>query len=664
MTTLDALNGRILELNEKLKQLYDAKISEEKKMSEELSIIEECKRVIGDEDKLIHYDFKGAVELLDKYENGIDNLMKIISDIQNALSVRQELKLNVDDLPLAENQLFTLSKFMDSLLRIKKKLEEKRKELEIAPKEEETVGKLEELKRVLEGNGRKKYVTEGMFSTFYNEFDVRGLPLDDVSMLLDDFYQTRNISMKVSKEKVDIGNVVQLFREYFNDDNMRYFKKLLVDHTEEVERDIDLSSAQEVLEWFKEKELLNKFMRNTLFKIVVYGNVDYIRDIYSKIVDSEGNIDDVYFKDDLATIWVKENSSLKRAPHAFRTSRGKSTKSSSNTLFRSCHSIDYNEFIKNVQTLQKYRDILDENLDVDDIGANVHVTTLPNWILEKNLSLCNLFGMGTVSKVALSCIDRGNIEDKIHLAIELGLFNPPRSQKFLEMDKNIVKNDVFLQKNNDEKVYNQSIRNYFQRFSSVLAFKSINEYAYLTYKLSTLGYEDFYNEFFSNHRAGAASAEIFSNVEWEMISDRERMNEFVSEKFMTDWYSELIPHYDEYDMAISDAVETKTIDDENPYFDESILAEPLLQEMEAKYSVIDLVEQNGEIVEQKNPYVYLIGDVLISRYKVLRNVSILKTLYSSLKKEMLITSIVRNSFLDSNAFQTIQNEVKEMSRAR
>ena len=74
---------------------------------------------------------------------------------------------------------------------------------------------------------------------------------------------------------------------------------------------------------------------------------------------------------------------------------------------------------------------------------------------------------------------------------------------------------------------------------------------------------------------------------------------------------------------------------------------------------------SGEgIIEIKNEYLYKLGNTLISRYKVLHNATILKGYYGYLDKDMLMSSIVRNSFLNEDDLINIQNCVQERNVLR
>ena len=76
-------------------------------------------------------------------------------------------------------------------------------------------------------------------------------------------------------------------------------------------------------------------------------------------------------------------------------------------------------------------------------------------------------------------------------------------------------------------------------------------------------------------------------------------------------------------------------------------------------TVKDLIEEDNRTKEVKNEYVYLFGNTIISRYKVLHNASILKCIHGYLDEEMLLTSIVNNSYLNEGTFKNIEASIKE-----
>ena len=665
MATLDALKKKIDELKNRINQLNDSKSEEKVQLQEQILIIEECEKIIDNESLMASYDFTNTMQLIESYNYSIENLSQIISDIQNVLSIREELKISSEDMPLEESQVETFQLFIDKLKKLKEELNERLTKITENKESEEKISNLEELEDILAGRGRRKYYTQDMIQSFAEEFDILSLPPEEALTILEGFYQTRNFNNPQSTEKTNIEEVIALYREYVPSTSMKIFETLINNHKNEISSSIDIDNTREILQFLKDKGIIDKFRRTTLLKISLYGKADYIKDtVYNEVMSNTPEVIEIFYEDDLASIWIKEKGTRVHKQSPFRKNRGHGEEKDTDSLYRSCHTIDYDEFWENIRILRNNRSLFDDKFDIDDTGANLNIKTLQVWLLKKNIELCKLYGLGTITPLPTSCIDRGDIEDKIHLAIELGLLNPPLNLKFRDIDKDIIKNDEFQRNYIRKKIYNQSIRNYFQRYLSKLSNISINEYAYLFYLLQNEGYIDFYNDFFSEIYAGKGNPGIISSKEKEMISDKHKMNDFITENFMIEWYSDHIENYDEYNDIINEYTEEekKTKFEDQGYIDSSILEEPLIKELEEKNTIMDIVTQNDETVERKNEFVYMFGDRIISRYKVLRNASILKDMYGYLTKEMLITSIVRNSFLDNDTFQDIYISIMERGK--
>ena len=169
MNTVEVIDEKINLLKNAIKEL-DLNTSDEKeKIEKEITIIEDCQEIFNDENLLCKYDFTEAINLLNKYDFTITNLLKILTDIQTAITIKHELDL--DDLPLSSNQDITLKTFLDSLSKIKNNLQEKIEELRKNNDSRITVSNLELLKRILEEKGRRKYYTYDMLEAFYEVID-------------------------------------------------------------------------------------------------------------------------------------------------------------------------------------------------------------------------------------------------------------------------------------------------------------------------------------------------------------------------------------------------------------------------------------------------------------------------------------------------------------
>lgn len=670
MATIDILSQKISFLKDNLTQIKEENLDEKTRLETQVAIIDECIKVMGDDSLISKYDFSNAIKLVEAYNYSIDNLAQIVSDIQNVISVREELEMSSEDLPLEENQTSTFNTFMDKLKKLKEELFDELKSITSQTTEntetKKKISDLEALKNILEGTGKRKYYTEDMFMAFYEEFDPLSLPLDQVEDIIDDFYKTRNLSGRLRKEKADFSKVVELYNEILSDEYMEVFEKLLSEYKNEIVTVIDFDNTKEILQFFKDKGILEEFVPTSLLKISLYGKSDYIKDvIYPKIQEFNENEKKAFYGYNLATIWIKEKGETIHRASPFRRSGGSGESSSNESLYASSHTVDYDEFMENIEILKRNANLFDFIYDPDDLTENLNIKTLPTWMLKKNIELCKLFNLGSIKQIPITCIEKGDIEDKIHLAIELGLLNPPMTKSFNLMDKDIVKNDNFVRNTKKQGVYCQSIRNYFQRYLSKLSNKSINEYALLTNKLQNMGYLTFYNFFFSDNQAGMASTEHLTKTEKDMMSNAEDMSIFMAVKFMTDWYPEEVDNYDEYDSVIAENNDEAKEDEFiwESYIDNSIYNDELIQELEEKHCVMDTLTvydretDSTKEIQKKNEYVYMFGDRIISRYKVLHNASVLKNNYGYLNRDMLLTSIVRNSFLDKETFESIKEDV-------
>lgn len=686
MTTLEILNSKIELLKDTIDQLDASKMDEKTRLEAEIVIIEECQNVLNNEELMVNFDFTKAFNLIATHNFSIENLAKIMSDIQVAIDVKRELNL---DMPFSENQTTTLRKFIEGLAEIKQRLQKNLEEISKSSDGKKRIKDLEGLKKILDEKGRRKYVTTDMFESFYEVVDWENLSADDAMSLLSGFYNTRNLQGKQNKELVDFEDIIEVYssfldaKEFNKNENEKYvglFASLLQAHEMEVRTFIDLENTREILQFFKDNDILKSFGRNALLKVSLFGKVEYIKTLYEKIKTQHPEELEMYFEDEAATLWVCDKSNYKKKP--FRVSRKQGNDDPKTpSLYSQCHSVTDDEFRENVKLLNANSDMFAEKYDITNFGAHLKAKTISEdklkefkailnlvtssgWAFRKNMGLCRLFGLGTVSKIPMSCLELGDIEDKMHLAIELGLLNPPMNKAYLEMEKDIVRSEEFKKTATKKKLFNQSIRNYFQRYTSYLSKLTINEYAYLTYKLQRFGQVGFYNDFFSDRKAGQRSTEFLTDEERNTTSSKEKIDQFISENFLTEFYTDFVERFDEFDAVITEFTETnmKLQFSGDAYYDPAILDDDLIQKIEREHGVMDMLTQNGELVELPNEFVYLFGDKIISRYKVLHNASILKANYGYLDENMLLTSIVRNSFLNEDEFMVIRDSIKERGK--
>lgn len=656
----------------RIKEDNNNNLKKQELLDKEIRSIEECLITIKDENKIINYDFNYILSLFDKYKYSINNLSKVLKDIKDTIQIKKQF--NDIDIPFTKNQIDTIDTFANTLNDLIKELKLEQQNIDINHDSEESIVLLEQFRNIIMGNSKKKYYTDEMVNALYEVGDIMNLSDEEYMILIESIYNSRNFIKKV-RTKADIMDVISLYKEYISTDKIDLFINLIKTHEEEIVSNIDLDNTREILEYFKSNNILNNFMRLPLLKVTLYGNIDYIKELYPKMLEKDKDNMDIYFENEMASIWINESSKKirkRKSKYSRKTDKKEKKKLDIN-------SISYEEFWENIELINDNSHLFADKYDSSNFGAHLRAKTVPSeniksfsallrlattsaWTFRKNLGLCKIFGMGYLNKIPISCFESGDIEDKIHLAIELGLLNPPMTMEFINMEQNIVKNDVFIKNMQKQGLSNESIRNYFQRNITKLATIPKKDYIVLSYYLLKLGHEKFYNAFFSPNKAGQCYPEFLQRL--DSLVDEDNIDEFISKNFITEWYSEFIPGFTEYDNYIDEySLEEKGSDfTKESYFDDNILNDEFIKELEKKYCVNDIYIEDGKTVDVKNDYVYLIGGTMISRYKVLRNASILKGIYGKLNEDMLLTSIVRNSYFDEVTFDKIKDSIKERNK--
>lgn len=658
MATLDLLNNKIIELKNKVLLIRENNSKEKIKLNEDLKTIHDTLESIVNNEPVLDFDYTKAVSLLEEHDYNTKDLLKTIKDIQNVQIIRNNIKI---DIPLEKSQIEIFTNFQEKLLKLKDSILIIMQSIKDPLEEEKKITVLSNLKEVLDPQGKRKYYTEEMMQTFWQEFNLFAMDSDEeVFNILQDFNEVSNLQNKQAlKPKADFTEVLALYDKTLDLplEKKELFISLLNKYAKEVITNIDLENTQNIILFFKEKDILKEFELTSLLKVTLYGKYEYIKDvIYPKVMGEDKEKQESYFTDALATVWIKEKNDNLFLVKPFVIVRSKDNPKEENNLYSSCHTIDYDEFKLNVDLLNENQDLFKKEEVIKDQGAYLSLRTLPHFILKKNIELCRIFQMGKRAKVPTSALIRGDLEDKIHLAIELGLFNPPMSEEFIQMDDLIVKNEEFKQnlvKNNQE---NDSIRNYFQRYLTGLM-KPVGDFAFLAYKLQNMGYLPFYNNFFSRNLAGKASNVMITSEEKRVLDDQDKMNEFLSSNFAWDAYDEIISDYDIYDTDLSEYIASDGNYSFTKYIDQNIFNDPLIKTLEDNYTIYDIIKERDHEEKRKNEYVYLFNNRIISRYKVLHNATILKGLYGYLNKEMLMTCLVHKSFIDKNTLDYIANEV-------
>jgi len=680
MTVLNILDERITDLSAILNEIKNSNLDERQTLEAELVILQECEDVLLSEELIAKYDFSNIISLLQKQNFTIENIERILTEVKQVIEVKKIV--NEPDLPFSDAQINALAQLRINLKKAKENLQTSIQQTNSQSEIKDHIDSLEELRKILSGESKNSYYTEEMVDSFLEVVDWENMPEEDFDSFMAAFYKTKNLREKQVKEKESLEDVIDLYKvflpesEFIIDENNRLsgkFAQLITKYSEEITTCIDLDNTREILQFFKDKGILENFRRTALLKITLFAKSDYVKKLYDEIISKYPNRLSAYYEDVMATAWVCDSASMKKSP--FRVSKNHGGDGKSESLYSQCHEVTNTDIWKNVQILLDNADMFSDKANIENFGAFLkaktsseeqllnflallRLVTVSSWIFRKNIDLFKKFNIGKIYDVPLSSIETCDTENKIHLAIELGLLNPPMDSKSRIMEEGITTSKAFLEIPRHKDIHNNSIRNYFQRNVSVISRLSINEYAFLKYKLDELGPVEFYNYFFSETETGKRNkSQIDSDMEIYM-PDR---NAFVANNFITEFYDQYIPKFDEYDVAISNYNESIKVsfDEENGYFDNNILNDELIRSLEENHTVMDVLEHDGEMIEMKNGFIYRFGDTLISRYKVLHNASILKAKYGYLDQDMLMTSIVRNSFLNEEEFSNIKSAVIE-----
>ena len=642
MAILEKIEHKLADTKEIPKEELD-------RMANVLVIINDALDALSDNKKLVEYNFDIAINLINQNVTnfGIIDLEKGIKDIKNVLIAREKFKLN--NLELSDEQKRVITSFKSKLNSYKDELESILKKNNDNSQNKEIQSNLEDLNKIINGKGRRKYYTYDMLESLLEVIDYDKLTYQEVEELTDLLPTTKskdNENNNVSKE-----DLIDLLKVYLGDKvNLSFIES----HSDDICSVIDLDNAEKILEFFEKEKILNKFKIMGLIQILMKGNYDFIKRFYyeeilkddelEELVDDE-YAKDIFFEDIMCCVWINEESADRKRVSGIRNSGEKEGRDS----YREVAVTSKKDVIENIRLLKKYKNILSDKYNVSNI-TDLWILTRPPWLLEKNLKLFEEFN---ITEVKMTAIAQTDLEAKIHLAIELGLLNPPSNRTFKNIERSIPKQREFSLNGKRKKLYSDSILNYFQRNTTQLGFVSYSEYIYWFYKMQNSSKAEFYQMFFSDKRAGMRSKDAFNSQEdKKIIGNAREMKRIIDETFANRFYSSLITNYDTYEKVLKDYYSSEKSDDVKPYFYNTILENELVNRLEEHRS-IDIDNNNT------NQYTYVFADTIISRYKVLRNLNILMYKFGYINEDMILTSIAYNSYFSKNVFDEILDCIRK-----
>ena len=624
-------------LDSKLKDLTKKDTKEIDQINENLENINLALEAIDDETKLIKYNFGIAINLVNQNTNsfGIIDYEKCIKDVKNALEIKQRF---VNTLSISEDQRHDLNCFKERLEEVKATLEKMASEYENDKPSEEILENIESFKSVFSSDD-KKYSFE-MLEALFEVVDYDSLSYGDIQELVN----SSNTKKEINASKDDIAGIIDLFKTYTPKVDPGLFYK----YSYEICNRIDIENAKNILEFLKKEKIIDEFSILSLVQIAVYGRYEFIRDFYTeKVMSKKRKLRSIYFLDATACLWINESSDKKKYPSTIKVNN-KEIKECE--LYTSIPNTCDDDLWENVRLITENKAIFANKLDLENLD-NIWVLMKDPSLIKKNVKLFKQFGFKDVKIPALIIVD---LEEKIHIATELGLLNSPRNTVFREIERIVPRFDEYELKGRKRK---ESILNYYHRNISRLATTSYNDYIYWFYKIQNSSREEFYQLFFSSKKAGSKSSiDLIDDIDKGITYDNNRMNSFINDNFIVD-YSSLIDNYNVYTDIISKYNESSDREIE-PYYDESLLDEDLVCQLE------DFVSNDDDFSSGRkkvilNKYVYVFGNIIVSRYKVLRNLTALKKQFGYIDYNMLLTSIVYNSYFNKDIFEEIRDSIRK-----
>lgn len=622
-------------LNSKIEDLKHSNSTEIDNINKNLETINLALEAVNDEEKLIEYNFDVAINLVDQNTKsfGIIDYKKCISDVKNSLIIKKRF---VSTLSLSEKQQHDLKCFKDRLEEVKKSLEKSANEYN---KPSELLDNLEKLKNAIDPDNQEKDYNFKMIEAFIEAVDYENLSYRDIQELVSLLEVTKDIS----NSKTDIREIINLFRSFYD----RVDPGLFYKYKDEICSRIDMDNTKKILEFFKEEKIIDKFSLLPLVTIALYGRFEFVRDFYhERVLPKKQNIKSIYFLDDASCLWINEASGERKYPAAIRVNDDEIIEC---PLYASIHNLCDDDLWENVRLITENKNIFTNKLDLENMD-NMWVLMKDSSFIKKNIELFKQFGFQNVKIPALVIVD---LEEKIHLATELGLLNSPRNTVFNEIERAVPRFDDFELIG---KKRNISILNYYQRNISRLATTSYNDYIYWFYKIQNSSKEDFYKLFFSSKKAGTKSPiELIDDEDKGIVYDNNKMNNFINDNFIVD-YSPLIDNYSLYTDTIREYNNSpdRVI---NPYYDKDVLDEEEVNHLEDFVSNDDDFSSGRKKIV-RNEYVYVFGNIIVSRYKALRNLTALKKKFGYIDHNMLLTAVVYGSYFNKDIFEEIRDSIK------
>lgn len=390
------------------KIIKDNKIDQNKKEIEKLDLFLRNLK----EDNILLIDTNLIEEImLTLYNKDADKNIKLFKEIQLIMQAKYFNKLNID---LTENQKNYIKELEERLILLKSQKERKNKlysETINKEKTDELENSILEYEYLLEKiiNNNKELLNEKDFSLLYETIiEDENKDYEFKKNLLIAIKEYNSFSKK--ENQVSLESVIEVLEKY----NLTEVIELTKKNVNLLKSKARIESIEEILSFFDQKNLLNKFNDKTLFTIILFGDIDFIKEIEKKLTDFPKH-KELFYK--TPSFWIEDTH--KRKTRRIRKSEMQGKEH--NMFQNAAYEISYEEFSDN----EKFLSDLGFNVS---IGRETNIKTLKtaSHKIKENidyLKLYNVLDENNIDKFPASALAFSRVDDKCDMFIELGLLH-------------------------------------------------------------------------------------------------------------------------------------------------------------------------------------------------------------------------------------------------
>ena len=416
------------------------------------------------------------------------------------------------------------------------------------------------------------------------------------------YNEDRYNNVPKTTKSVSIEDVIECFTSVGYGPSMI---SIINKNKEEVINNAKPSNISSILNYLDEMGIRRRFELVDLLDICIFGSLESVRRTYESVKNDPDKL--ALYISISPSVWI--NNTVKRTNLTSRSKRSSTPKDliKKNTLYSKAHLISSEEIENNIKFLRE------EGFNVSFDNPQCKKTILtPTARLKYAISVYKEYGLLTPDNIddfAISALTAGSIAEKLDNFTEIGLLNGNSSM-------------------GDE--YNNYLK---YNASKILTnFSDLFPLLYASYRKNDPS--TYYGIYFSDVKKGKLNNTFIS----DMMSNEKLMK---NSKKLREESEELvlayIPRYEEYEGILSSNISL--------FIDETIFDDP----------EIVALENNNRV--KGNDKIYVIGGQVISRLKVLRNYSKIRTPNTN-NEEALMYSIVRGSYLDETTFKNIASEIQ------